>query len=340
VATPQVEPSSRAVWIGWAVLAILITIVSAVLYQARTQSDARAMPPRRPPPAEAEVRGFRKDAWYLPDDEMLGFVEIPAGPFLMGSDPAKDKLAFDNERWPVLSERSESKGPALSERSESKEPAATAQARVEVPAFYIGRFEVTNAQYAAFVEASGQAVAAETLRGPANHPVSAVTWPDAVAYGRWLESVMRQSSATPARLQQLLQDGWRVSLPSEAEWEKAARGTDGRIYPWGDEPRRDRAHFGGSAPVAVGSVQCAECAYGLADMSGNVWEWTRSPYQPYPFDPANDRAELERDALWVMRGGSFADTERNVRAAVRGGADPGARRAFIGFRLVISRALP
>ena len=62
-------------------------------------------------------------------------------------------------------------------------------------------------------------------------------------------------------------------------------------------------------------------------MSGNVWEWTRSPYQPYPFDPADDRKNLEADALWVMRGGSFADAERNVRAAIRGGADPGARRA-------------
>jgi formylglycine-generating enzyme required for sulfatase activity len=310
VAAPQVEPSSRAVWIGWAVLAILITIVSAVLYQARSQSDARALPPRRPPPAEAEVRGFRKDAWYLPEDETLGFVEIPAGPFLMGSDPARDKLAFDNERPPALT---------------------------ELPTFYIGRFEVTNAQYGVFVEATGQAVAAETLRGPANHPVTAVTWPDAVAYGRWLESEMKQSAAAPARLRQLLQDGWRVSLPSEAEWEKAARGTDGRIYPWGNEPRRDRAHFGASAPAAVGSISCPECAYGLADMSGNVWEWTRSPYQPYPFDPANDRADLERDALWVMRGGSFTDTERNVRAAIRGGADPGARRAFIGFRVVLTR---
>ena len=71
-------------------------------------------------------------------------------------------------------------------------------------------------------------------------------------------------------------------------------------------------------------------------MSGNVWEWTRSPYQPYPFDPSDDRRELQADALWVMRGGSFADAERNVRTAIRGGADPGARRAFIGFRVVIT----
>jgi formylglycine-generating enzyme required for sulfatase activity len=167
--------------------------------------------------------------------------------------------------------------------------------------------------------------------------VSMVTWPDALAYCRWLESALRQSPRTPPRLQQLLRDGWHVGLPSEAQWEKAARGTDGRIYPWGDQPRRDRANFGRTETMPVGSFPCAECAFGLSDMSGNVWEWTRSPYQPYPFDSADDRKNLEADALWVMRGGSFADADRNVRAAIRGGADPGARRAFIGFRVVISK---
>jgi formylglycine-generating enzyme required for sulfatase activity len=71
-------------------------------------------------------------------------------------------------------------------------------------------------------------------------------------------------------------------------------------------------------------------------MSGNVWEWTRSPFQAGPYDPPNDRIDLEADALWIMRGGSFSDSAQNVRAAVRGGADPGARRPFIGFRLVLT----
>jgi formylglycine-generating enzyme required for sulfatase activity len=71
-------------------------------------------------------------------------------------------------------------------------------------------------------------------------------------------------------------------------------------------------------------------------MAGNVWEWTRTPFRAAPYDRGASPADLREDALWVMRGGSFADPEQNVRAAIRGGADPGARRAFIGFRVAIS----
>jgi formylglycine-generating enzyme required for sulfatase activity len=73
-------------------------------------------------------------------------------------------------------------------------------------------------------------------------------------------------------------------------------------------------------------------------MSGNVWEWTRSPSQPYPYDPNDDRTNLDADALWVMRGGHYGDGPRNVRTTTRGAADPGARRAFIGFRVAVSTA--
>ncbi|HWI20264.1 MAG TPA: SUMF1/EgtB/PvdO family nonheme iron enzyme, partial [Vicinamibacterales bacterium] len=78
--------------------------------------------------------------------------------------------------------------------------------------------------------------------------------------------------------------------------------------------------------------------YGLHDMAGNVWEWTRSPYQPYPYSEADDRANLMQDALWVMRGGGFADGPQLLRTTARGGAEPGARRPFIGFRVTVTQS--
>ena len=270
-------------------------------------SGESADPPRALP-------GYRADLGHLPDDPLLGFVEIAEGPFVMGSNPGTDTLAYDVERW----------------------SAAQPQGIVDMPAFLIGRTEVTVARFAAFVEATGHETDPQALAGPPLHPVSFVSWPDALAYCRWLEELLRESPATPPELRALLADGSRVTLPSEAQWEKAARGDDGRIFPWGNELRADRANFASAVAMAVGEMACPECAHGLADMSGNVWEWTRSPWQPYPYDEANDREGLEGDALWVMRGGSFVDPVRNVRAAMRGAAGPDVRREFIGFRVVIA----
>ena len=297
---------------GSLVAALALVLVSAA-------GCERTAPPGSPggslPPLPETLDGFRADAWFLPDDDLLGFVEIPAGPFAMGSDPAVDSRAFENERW----------------------SAGQAQGSVDLPAFAVGRYEVTVAQFRAFAEASGDTFAPATLRGDLDQPVGSISWPDALAYCRWLEATLRDWPGTPPRLREWLGTGWRITLPSEAQWEKAARAADGLVYPWGDDPRRDRANFGGTGgPTPVGSFDCPECPFGLSDMSGNVWELTRSPYQPYPYDESDDAGDLAADALFVMRGGSFMDPEGNVRAAVRGGADPGVRRPFIGFRIVIT----
>ena len=108
----------------------------------------------------------------------------------MGSDPAIDALAYDNERWEV----------------------SRPQGTVELPAFYIGRHEVTVAQFRAFVEATGHSVDPQALQAPADHPVTFVSWPDALAYSRWLEATLRAWPQTPLQLNRALGDGGLLTL--------------------------------------------------------------------------------------------------------------------------------
>jgi len=264
---------------------------------------------------QQELPGFLASAGYLPDTPLLGFVRIPAGPFVMGSNPALDRLAYENERW-----------------SSSRR-----QGSVEVDDFYIGMLEVTVAQFRVFVAENPDLADAPSAGMQGDMPVTNITWPEALAYARWLQRRLLDSEDTPAELQRYLAAGGQVSIPSEAEWEKAARGSDGRIFPWGNSPSTEYANYGANAALAVGNRPCDECAFGLQDMSGNVWELTRSPLQAYPYNPDDDAENLADDALWVMRGGAFSDGVANVRAAVRGGVDPSVRNNTIGFRLVISK---
>jgi formylglycine-generating enzyme required for sulfatase activity len=255
-------------------------------------------------------------------DAPVDFVEIPAGPFMMGADRSTDPAAFENERW----------------------SATEAQGTVDLPTFYIARHEVTVASFAEFARATQWKIDTRAVAAPPGHPVTLVSWPDALVYCRWLQKNLQGVHKT------LASNGWQVTLPTEAQWEKAARGTDGRRYPWGNEPRTGVANFVGGAPqladgttsvvpalAPVGFFKCPGCAYGLADMSGNVWEWTSSPYQPYPYTTSDDRTNLDADALWVIRGGHFGDDARMVRTTARTGADPGARRPFIGFRVALTK---
>lgn len=292
-------------------LVLLLCSAVSLLPMAQAQ-DAKASAAANPP------MGGR---WFLPQDELGGFVHIPAGTFLMGSNPAQDRLAFENERW----------SPQLR------------QGRVDLPDYYIGHFEVTAGQFRAFVEATGYRH--DNITDTQDMlPIVNVSWTDALAYCRWLERSLREEAETFPQLRQLLLDGWHISLPNEAQWEKAARGFGSRVYPWGNQPRSDRANYDSTGLRPVGSFECPECAYGLADMSGNVWELTRSPFQPYPFEPSpfdsprQDPLALDEDPLWVIRGGSYRDKANLVRGAVRGGIEPGVRLDNIGFRLVLEHS--
>lgn len=158
-------------------------------------------------------------------------------------------------------------------------------------AFHIDKYEVTNRKYKAFVDATGYNPPDnwennKIPNGKVNHPVVYVSWFDADAYCRW--------------------EGKR--LPTEAEWEKAARGADKRTFPWGDKFSRDRANtpqYGKEDTMPVGSFENGKSPYGVYDMAGNVWEWTADWFKPYPMNTHPDENYGEK--YRVVRGGSWYD---------------------------------
>lgn len=260
---------------------------------------------------------FREDAWFLPDEELLGFVEIPAGSFKMGSDKKHDREAMDRE---------------------------VPQHELSLPTYYISRYPVTVAQFQAFVNDSGHKPAhSKSVQGVTNHPVVYVTWHEALKYCNWLTEKLRQRDDLPKPLGRLLQEeNWRVTLPSEAEWEKAARGQDGRIFPWGDESDPNKANYDETGIAGASPVGCfatGESPFHCQDMAGNVWEWTRSLWHDYPY-PADAKGRKEREDLKasgrrVVRGGAFNDFHRYVRCAGRYRDIPDYRYGFTGFRVVL-----
>jgi formylglycine-generating enzyme required for sulfatase activity len=311
----------------------------------------------------------------LPD---ILWVEIPGGPFLMGSaEGDSDALSYEKP-----------------------------QHELTVPTYYIARYPVTNAQFRPFVEGDGYDKPAYwTEQGWAwrqgaepgmspwedysdkdyvrrlrdwlagrpkekrdcpfwwgdprwaapTRPVVGVTWFEAVAYARWMESQLKVSVSTlnvwvggSIETVELDTGVVRVQLPSEAEWEKAARGVDGLRYPWGGEWQADRGNIeetGIEETNAVGCFPRGESPYGVLEMSGNVWEWTRSRWGEqsvtqadygYPYDPADGRERLEDMKVPVLRGGSWPNHRRNARCAYRGWLIPDLFFDFSGFRVVVS----
>jgi formylglycine-generating enzyme required for sulfatase activity/energy-coupling factor transporter ATP-binding protein EcfA2 len=214
-----------------------------------------------------------------------------------------------------------------------------------LPDFYIGRHTVTVTEFREYIKASGnQPGVADCLDGPLNHPVVWISWHEALAYARW----------------------YGYTLPSEAEWEKAARGTDGRRYPWGNEWRQGHANTAeywsdGHTRKSIihrflrrrgpeqGTTEIGrfsplgDSPYGCTDMAGNVWEWTRSiwgkdwrePESVYPYQAHDGREDESSDLLRVLRGGAFCGSHRYARCSCRYGYEPDGRDLDVGFRVVV-----
>jgi formylglycine-generating enzyme required for sulfatase activity len=211
------------------------------------------------------------------------------------------------------------------------------QRRVYLDAYEIDKYEVTTVQFLKFVLATDrkplidwQYEGGNFQETMANHPVMHVSWFDADAYCRWA--------------------GKR--LPTSAEWEKAARGEDGRIYPWGNEPAGlSRANFGRtglSGPVrdrperlllyppiiSVDKYDNGVSPYGVFQLAGNVAEWTADWYDPHYYKTAPDRNPKgpEKGTQRAFRGGGWIDSTPSVRPAQRNGTDPNTKMNWLGFR--------
>jgi len=246
----------------------------------------------------------------------IAWCPVPAGKFMMGNTKKTDNMAYDDEM---------------------------PQHSLHVAAFVISKYPITNVQYQAFVDDGGYNEQwrscwttagwlwkeKNSIQGPrrfggdfdlANHPVVGASWYEAVAFCRWLTAKLGRS----------------IRLPTEAQWEKAARGTDGRRYPWGLKITPEHANYReteimGTSPVGVFPKR--ESPYHLLDASGNVWEWTKTKwatsYQNYRPDE-----DLEGDARRSLRGGAWSRHVNNVRCARRNRNLPDFRNYDVGFRVV------
>lgn len=198
--------------------------------------------------------------------------------------------------------------------------------------YWMGRFPVTHAQYAEFVKAVGAKYPVEGWEKKKDHPVTDVSWELAMAYCLWLTDTFGHE----------LPDGYCFRLPTEAEWEKAARGADGREYPWGNIFDPTRANCDGfsdtTTPVGKFSPR-GDSPYGCADMAGNVWEWCHSLYKPYPYKADDGRESETASGSRVLRGGSFFNNSEGARCAYRNRDVPGSLSFKYGFRVAASPVL-
>ena len=270
-------------------------------------------------------------AQNLNPDLLPSFVEIPAGPFAMGT-PERELSALAKAYG----------GTRESYREESP------QHSVALPAFAIATTPVTNALYAAFVVATG-ARSPGPWRGPQppaarlDHPATDVSWEDAQAFCAWLtEEIVHCKLQIPVNstsTSAIYNLQFTIRLPTEAEWERAARGVDGRTFPWGerwDVSLANTRDGGAGMTTPVGAHPAGASPAGCLDMAGNVWEWTASLDALYPYIPGDGREDPRAPGRRILRGGCYANPHGFARCACRFRLLPTVRNPFLGFRLASS----
>ena len=254
----------------------------------------------------------------------IEWVSIPEGTFLMGSTPETAEVAYQDAKL---------RSSMLEQHTFDAE---LPQHQVYLDAYEISRYEITNAQYRAFIEATNRPTprghnsedtwADETLNGD-TQPIVGVTWFDAQAFAEWIGG----------------------SLPTEAQWERAARGTEERTYPWGNTPPKARQHANFARrynrPMPVGQFPKGESPEGISDLAGNVWEWCLDEYSPTAYqrnegDRSRNPMHLQfRDVLRarVIRGGAWDVGRAFLRSSLRFKFYPLDSTHTIGFRVIRPR---
>jgi formylglycine-generating enzyme required for sulfatase activity len=241
-------------------------------------------------------------------------VKIPAGKFLMGSTPEQAQRAINDG--------------AKKDWVEWEQPQHT----VELSEYFIGKYPITNQQYQAFIKEDGKSPKGwdgdQYPQGKDAHPVVNVSWEDAMLYVKWLNEKTKKN----------------YRLPTEAEWEKAARGENGRMWSWGNEFGEKNANTAelklkDTTPVGQFSPQ-GDSPYDCADMMGNVWEWCNDWLDEKEYknrkDGVKDPQGTQTGTYRVLRGGSFYYDRSGVRCAYRNWNDPNHRGDGYGFRVCVS----
>jgi formylglycine-generating enzyme required for sulfatase activity len=290
--------------IGGILLVVGLLSIGGIVYRSRVV----AVKPTPAPPSILATQEPVAEATTVWDKDSSVMVHVPAGDFFMGS--SDSDASADGDEKPMHS--------------------------VNLDDFWIDKYEVTNKQFARFlneegnqeedsvswmnVEDEGSNIVYEggqyrPRSGYEDHPVTYVSWYGAQSYCQWAGK----------------------GLPTEAQWEKAARGTGGKIWPWGNDWDEDKVNSKDAGPghtTAVGSYPDGSSPYGCMDMAGNVWEWVADRYQGdyYQAAPEGNPQGPNQGVPRVVRGGSWALPQRLTRCAGRFGLIPSVRKNDLGFR--------